>query len=361
MSAPVMNYPCQACGASVEYAAGAMVLRCPYCGHEQQVAAPQRQIREHAYAALPPKRLAVDGLVGQHVLVCQKCGAKTETDNLSQRCGFCDAPLVADPNALDQIAPEAVLPFRLDHGAARGALRDWVHSRRFAPNNLKKVTDAEKLHGTYLPHWTFDAQTYSAYTGERGTYYYVTETYTVTNNGQSETRTRQVRKTRWTPTSGQVQRHFDDVLVPATQHLTEKQLDKLHPWPLEQATAFQRDFLSGFETLRYDIEPDTGLANAKARMAPVIQSDCRGDIGGDEQRVHSVNTNYQDVTYKLMLLPVWIAAYIYAGKPFQVLVNAHTAEVIGERPYSVAKIVSAILAALLVIAAIVTVYMLLKN
>jgi hypothetical protein len=268
---------------------------------------------------------------------------------------------VADPNATDQIAPEAVLPFRLDHGAARGSLRDWVQSRRFAPTNLKKVTDAEKLHGTYLPHWTFDAQTVSDYAGERGTYYYVTETYTVTNNGRTETRTRQVRKTRWHPTSGRVQRHFDDVLVPATQHLTEKQLDKLHPWPLEQATAFQRDFLSGFETLRYDLEPDVGLANAKSRMAPVIQSDCRGDIGGDEQRVHSVNTNYSDVTYKLMLLPIWIAAYIYAGKSYQVLVNAHTAEVIGERPYSVVKIVSAVLAALLIIAAIVTTIVLLKN
>jgi hypothetical protein len=50
---------------------------------------------------------------------------------------------------------------------------------------------------------------------------------------------------------------------------------------------------------------------------------------------------------------VWIATYLYGGKPFQVLVNARTAEVVGERPWSAWKITFAVLAALVVIAAIV--------
>jgi hypothetical protein len=88
-------------------------------------------------------------------------------------------------------------------------------------------------------------------------------------------------------------------------------------------------------------------------MEPIIRDDCRHDIGGDEQRVERVNTQYSAVSFKLMLLPVWILAYLYAGKSFQVLVNAHTGEVIGQRPYSVAKIIAAILLAVLVIAGIV--------
>jgi hypothetical protein len=348
-----MNYPCEACGASVEYAAGAMVLRCPYCGHEQQVAAPARQIREHAYAdyaGLPSKPVAT---IAAHVLVCQKCGARTESDALSQRCQFCDAPLVADTSAGDQIAPEAVLPFQLDHTGVRQALGEWTSSRWFAPSKLKKVTEAESLQGTYLPHWTFDAQTTSDYTGQRGDYYYTTETYTVTNNGQTETRTRQVRHTRWRSASGRVEREFDDVLVPATSHVTEQQLDKLTPWPLEHARPFAHDFLAGFHTLRYDVEPDAGLVAAKSRMEPVISDDCRHDIGGDEQRVESINTQYDALTFKLLLLPVWILAYIYAGKTFQVLVNAHTGEVIGQRPFSVPKIIAAVFVALLVVAGII--------
>ena len=78
-------------------------------------------------------------------------------------------------------------------------------------------------------------------------------------------------------------------------------------------------------------------------MAPVIHQDCESDIGGDEQRVTSVQTRYFDLMFKLMLLPVWLAAYVYAGKTFQVMVNAHTGEVVGQRPYSVWKIAFAIL------------------
>jgi DNA-directed RNA polymerase subunit RPC12/RpoP len=347
------EYPCTACGARVEYAPGGDVLRCPYCGHEQPVAAAVRQVREHAFtelAQLPRKPLA--SLAAQ-VFVCRKCGAQTQSQALSQACQFCGAPLVADASLGGQIAPEAVLPFEVDRAGVRAALRAWVASRWFAPSQLKKVTEAESLKGTYLPHWTFDAGTESDYRGERGEHYYVTETYTETVNGQSQTRTRQVQKTRWYNANGTVRRGFDDILVPATGHLSDKQLDKLTPWPLERAAAYQPDYLAGYDTLRYDVEPESGLQTAKERMAPVITEDCRRDIGGDEQRVHSVDTRYFDVTYKLMLLPVWIVAYLYAGRPWQVLVNARTGEVIGERPYSAAKITAAVVAALLLVTAII--------
>ena len=65
-------------------------------------------------------------------------------------------------------------------------------------------------------------------------------------------------------------------------------------------------------------------------MAPVIANDCKHDIGGDEQRLESVNTNYADITFKLMLLPVWVAFYIYAGQRFHVYINGRTGEVHGD-------------------------------
>lgn len=88
-------------------------------------------------------------------------------------------------------------------------------------------------------------------------------------------------------------------------------------------------------------------------MAEVIEDDCRRDIGGDEQRVSSVDTHYFDLTFKLVLLPVWFLTYLHGGKTWQVMVNAHTGEVIGKRPHSAAKIASAVLAAVAVIAVVV--------
>ncbi|MEV2239215.1 hypothetical protein [Micromonospora sp. NPDC049891] len=351
------SYQCGGCGARVEHAPGTAALHCPYCGHRQEIAGAGRQVREHAYAELArlPRKPAAN--VGAYTFVCPGCGARTDSDALAKRCQFCATPLVAEHAAGELIAPEAVLPFAVDRAGVRTALGGWCRSRWFAPNSLKKVSETETLQGTYLPHWTFDARTVSNYRGQRGDHYYVTETYTETVNGQQETRTRQVRRTRWRSAAGTVRRDFDDVLVPATTFLPAVQLDRLTPWPLAEAVAYHGDFLAGYHALRYDTEPEAGLATAKDRMSSVIERDCRRDIGGDEQRVSSVDTSYSEVTYKLLLLPVWIAAYLHAGRSYQVLVNARTGEVIGERPYSAAKITLAVLSIVALVAAVVVAYL----
>ncbi|HLL68927.1 MAG TPA: hypothetical protein VK453_24920 [Micromonosporaceae bacterium] len=356
-SSAVRAFPCASCGARVEYAPGTDVLRCPYCGYEQKVPAAERAVQEHSYAALAARARKPVASLAAHVFVCRNCGAQTESDAIAERCQFCGAPLVAEINAAELIAPEAVLPFAVDREGVRTALRGWVASRWFAPSSLKKVSEVEQVKGTYLPHWTYDAGTESDYAGMRGEHYWVTETYSVVVNGQSETRTRQVQHTRWYPASGTVARDFNDVLVPGTTHVSNEQLGELTPWPLEQAVPYRPDYLAGYHALRYDIEPEAGLAAAKAAMAPVIESDCARDIGGDVQQVHSVQTRYFEIMFKLLLLPVWIAGYLHGGRTYQVLINARTGEVYGERPYSVPKIVAAVLAALVVIAAVAFLYL----
>jgi hypothetical protein len=235
-------------------------------------------------------------------------------------------------------------------------MRKWTSSRWFAPNALKKVTETESTKSTYVPHWTYDSQTVSRYFGQRGEYYYVTESYT---DSDGRRQTREVRHTRWYPAQGTVGRVFDDVLVPGTRVLPVKKLDDLAPWPLEQAAPYAPQFLSGHFALRYDIEPENGFEEARNRMAPVIEQDCRADIGGDEQRVDQVQTQHNAVTFKLMLLPVWVASYLYGGKTWQILVNGRTGEIHGERPWSKAKI--AIAAVLALIALVVLAYFLFKN
>ena len=340
------SYPCQSCGARLEFAPGTNALRCPYCGHLQQLADTGRQVTEHRYdelATLPRKPVAT---LGKYVYGCQKCGAKTESDAIADVCQFCGAALVADVSGGEMVVPEAVLPFVVDRSGVREHLRKWVRSRWFAPSKLKRVSETEQLRGTYLPHWTYDARTVSDYTGQRGEHYYTTETYT---DSDGNTQTRQVRHTRWYPAAGRVARDFDDILVPATQRLDGKSLSRLTPWPLHLAQPYQPDYLAGYTALRYEVEPEAGLEVAKGQMANVIHNDCESDIGGDEQRVSSVDTRYFDLMFKLMLLPVWLAAYVYAGKTFHVMVNAHTGEVVGQRPYSALKIASAVAAAIVVI------------
>ncbi|RKS08995.1 hypothetical protein DFP74_4723 [Nocardiopsis sp. Huas11] len=341
-------YPCGTCGASLEFAPGVGEMRCPYCGSQERVAQEKKaKIREHDVKALFTRRPASE-LAARHS-VCQGCGAHVQGDQLASTCQFCTAPLVTDTSDDSQVAAEAVLPFQVDRVAARDSLGTWARSRWFAPNSLKKVNEAERLRSTYLPHWTFDSRTRSDYKGQRGEYYYVTETYTAQENGKSVQKTRQVRKTRWRRVEGTVSRDFDDVLVAGTTQVDPEKVAALQPWPLKKAQPHRPEYLAGHEALRYDVEPETGLEAAKKIMAEAIEKDCRRDIGGDEQKVSSVSTEHRDVKGKLVLLPVWAGAYLHSGKSWQIVVNGCTGEVQGERPYSAVKITAAVLAALIVV------------
>lgn len=349
----VLTFPCGRCGARLEYAPGTAALRCPYCGHEQAVeAGSDTTIDEHDFVAWQSSPIKPTGRLGQHLLVCPRCAAQTESDDLSTFCSFCGSPIVTEVDPAEQIVPEGVVPFSVDRRGAQDAVRAWVGSRWFAPNRLKKVTATERLRGTYLPHWTYDASTATHYSGMRGEHYIDYERVTVMVDGKPQTQTRSVVRTRWYPASGNVARVFDDVLVVASTRLSPDQIAELAPWNLTGAEAFQPQYLAGYQTLRYDVEPDVGLEQAKQQMRNVIQQDCRHDIGGDVQQVHTMDTRYGDLMFKLMLLPVWIAAYLYGGKSYQVFVNAYTGQVVGERPYSIPKIVAAVIAGLVVAAVI---------
>jgi hypothetical protein len=344
------TYPCGGCGARVQFAPGTNAMQCPYCGFTQEITQGDRQVREIAFAELGHLPRKPVGSIGAYTLVCQRCAARTETNDVASTCQFCASPLVVDSAATGQVVPEAVLPFMLDRGAMREALGKWTSSRWFAPSALKRVNEAESTKGTYVPHWTFDSQTFSQYVGHRGEHYHTTEHYTDSDGNR---RTRQVQHTRWYPANGSVERFFDDILVPASLALPSKRLHDLEPWPLQDATPYQPQYLSGYTALRYDVEPEDGFDVARSEMEPVIHEDVKRDIGGDEQRVEDVRTRHDNVMFKLMLLPVWVATYLHDGKTWQILVNGRTGEIHGERPYSKLKIALTILLALAIVAAVI--------
>ena len=174
---------------------------------------------------------------------------------------------------------------------------------------------------------------------KRLVYYYVTA-------GSGKNRSRQ-RRTRWYPASGSFQRFFDDVLVCAARALPKKLVQRLEPWPLHKCIPFSQEALAGFLAETYDVSLKDGFVQAKARIDDALRKDVKRRIGGDDQRILSVVTRCDAVTYKHLLLPAWLLTYRYKEKPYRVIVNAASGDVQGERPYSWVKIT---LAALLAVA-----------
>src|SRR3982751_249842 len=351
----VRRYHCPGCGADLIFEPKDGCLTCPYCGHTEQIIVSDGKVEEHSYEEyLQPRssqlqKLAQDALEVQ----CSSCGATVTftPPEVARECDFCGAKIVAQPKSADPtVAPEGVLPFHVAQPQATANVKQWISSRWFAPNALKKFATPEAIDGVYLPFWTYDANTTSYYTGQRGEYYYVTETYTETDDqGRSVTKTREVRHTRWWPVSGTVSRWFDDILIPASKSLPVNRLNALEPWDLPEIKPYDPAYLSGFKAQRYQVELAEGFEQAKAIAAGVIEGDVRSDIGGDEQMISDIKTHYSAITFKHLLLPVYAGAYRLNQKVFQVVVNGRTGEVQGDRPYSFWKITLLILSILLAI------------
>ncbi len=345
---------CNGCGANLTFEPGTATLACQYCGAKNEIKVEHTVVEEIDFEKFLSDNQPEDSLHEVNAVNCMNCGATTtlKPDVTSDTCPFCaTALIVKNATSTKLIKPKYLLPFKIERKKASELYVKWLGGLWFAPNDLKQNAQdtADKLVGVYLPFWTYDSDTSTDYTGERGTYYYVTESYT---DSKGNSQTRQVQRIAWASASGNVDNNFDDVLVCASPSLPQKLSSALEPWDLKELSGFDERFLSGFKTESYRIDIKTGFETAKTFMRSTIENSVRKDIGGDQQRISSLNTTYNDITFKHILLPVWISAYRYNEKVYHFMVNARTGEVQGERPYSVIKIALAAIAGLAVIAVI---------
>lgn len=351
-----LELACTSCGALLKFKPGTRHLACEYCGSQNEIAQPAEatdKIEEISLDRFLANNFEQEEKVEVATVKCDGCHAVSTFDpkTSSDKCPFCASPLVVKSGTTSKMhKPQYVLPFGIDEKKARENFAQWIKSLWFAPNELKHYTDRSgKINGMYLPFWTFDCSTQTSYSGQRGDYYYVTESYDAVENGKTVRRTRQVQKTRWTSASGTVANMFDDILIEASSSLPKDKLRSLEPWDLKNLVAYNDKYLSGFRTETYQVDVKTGYHLAKERMEPVIESTIRSDIGGDTQMIHYAHAIYKNPSFKHILLPVWLSAYRYNNKGYQILINARTGEVQGDRPYSAVKIALAVLGGLLLL------------
>ena len=335
-----LTYTCPSCGAPQKFSPVTGTLRCEFCQREVPIDDEGKApIVEHdLQTALQTLEETPNQTITRDI-TCTKCGGSfTLTPyEVSSNCPYCGTPAITD--FVREIHPESILPFQVTQKEAQAIFAKWIGSLWFAPGELKHLVDTQKsLTGYYLPWWTYDADTVTDYTGERGDIYYVTVQRTVVVNGEEQLVSVQEPRTRWSYASGRVQRSFDDVTVRASRTVSRKILDALEPWDTTQLVPFDTQYLSGFDTEEYTIGLDNGFEMARAKMDSVIRADIRRDIGGDRQRILDYHTQYYNTTWKNALFPLWVTHFTYKGKEYHYAINAQTGRITGERPYSYVKI-----------------------
>ena len=202
------KHPCAACGAQAEWNPAKQLLVCPFCGTaapftvdptsvalvENDLARALRELPDESRGWLAAKR----------TVQCQSCKAVSvfDPERVGQNCDFCGSPALVDYTEIKApIRPQALLPFTISESTVREQIRRWYASKWLAPGKLKSKALVDRVHGVYIPYWTFDAQSVCPWEAEAGHYYYTTETYRAS---KGHTQTRQVRHVRWEPAFGGV-------------------------------------------------------------------------------------------------------------------------------------------------------------
>lgn len=347
------KFPCAACGAQAEWNPGRQLLVCPFCGtsapfkRDAATGAIEELDLVKALRELPDEQRG--WAAEKRTVQCQSCKAVSVFDSgrVGQNCDFCGSPALVDYQQIKApIRPQSLLPFKVTDGQVREQIRRWYASKWLAPGKLKSRALVDRVHGVYIPYWTFDAHAVCPWTAEAGHYYYTSETY---RDNKGRRQTRQVRHVRWEPASGEVRHFFDDQPIPGTQGVSHALLAAVEPFPTQELVPYDTAYVSGFVVEHYQVVLVEAAQRSLETMTRRLYEMCAAQIPGDTHRNLRIDPAFSERTFKHILVPIWLLTYDFNAKPYQVVVNGYTGRMAGDYPKSFWKVAFLVLVALLVV------------
>ncbi|MBP5384818.1 MAG: hypothetical protein J6Y57_07580 [Lachnospiraceae bacterium] len=325
---------CPDCGGVMDFDPATGGLHCPYCDHKEEIKRaedkPERaQELDFASAELTGN---CDWGVAQKTVTCKSCGATSVYDALevANECPYCGSNQVMEANDVSTLAPNGVVPFRITVKQAGENFTSWLKHKWFCPREAKENAKADQFQGVYLPYWTFDADTDTNYTAQYGIERRV-------KDGDDE---RTV--TDWYSTNGRYQHFIDDELVLASNHHDSSILRMIEPFDTADNKTYKPEYIAGYAAERYSLGLKDAWEKAKQyiknRLSNLIESKIRSDHNADSVRNLAMHTTYSNITYKYLMLPIYISSFRYKDKVYQFMVNGQSGKVGGRSPISALRV-----------------------
>lgn len=340
----VTDKKCPSCGATVEYDPGTRGMLCKFCGYRKTLPAPEEgeSVSEIDFSQAETTESFNWG-TEKKVVICKNCGGEEIYDTLQTAavCSFCGSTNVMPAAGERSMAPGGVCPFIVPVDKAGGLFSKWLNKKIFTPKQAKLQARPESFKGVYLPYWTFDTMTSSAFRGRAG------------NDRMVKQGNQMVTVTDWRQVSGVYQELFNDYTVVGTDKSENSLVGRAEPFDFTQLVPYRPELLAGFGAERYSI----GLKDAWAKAQEGIRGILHGRIfqyirsvwHADRADSIAFSTQFSRITFKYILLPVWLSSFTYKGKPYQFVVNGQTGRVGGKAPISAIRVIIAILIVLAVL------------
>jgi len=333
----VSNFKCPNCGATTAFDPRVESVTCSNCGsvyaiHAQRVG---RNASEFEFT-LDTLNSAPRGWGStRRDLHCENCGANISIapTELSNTCPFCGSNRVAARAAMPAaFRPRFIIPFKIVRDGCPKLAQAWLQRGWLYPRNLVRAARGAQFTGIYLPFWTFSAQVNALWRAEVG--HEREERYFDVDSMKFKTRT--VLDWKWE--TGKTNLPFTNVISTGTKHVPAELLEQLEPFELNALTTYEPAYLAGWRAQSYEIPLDTAWEAARARMRELVREMSVEQIDSKHVRNFSLNAAFDEEAWRLILLPVFLAAYRFQGKTYQLVINGQTGKVAGQKPVAWTRI-----------------------
>ncbi len=310
---------CPVCSGNLTVEAETGKVVCRFCGFSEVRQQPPQEVESDllSMALIERKVQPVKWVVGSRLLHCNECGAERTIParKLSQVCPFCNSTQVILQDALQSFEqPDGLVRFEITREQAAEHIRQALEgmmqrlANLFNTNRVKRAN----IDGVYLPFWVFDATAQVT----------VTKTY----QGGSRGRNFIARPvdSRDTFTDG-----LFDVMVSAVTSPPADQIARLGKYDLSASVPYEAKLLAKYPAELYDIDFDRASLEARSQVANWMRDKHGRKDTGDEQMRITVFSAVDQMSFRLLLLPVWIATLTEVdGDLRSALVNGQTGKVV---------------------------------
>ena len=323
--ADARRFTCPTCGGRMVFAADGQSLVCEYCAGKERLAAaaasglsrPPDGDEQNFLVAMATAKGHLTP-VATKTFSCQGCAASfvLPPRQLTLTCPYCDSTYVVENQETAELAaPAQLIPFKVDEAGAKQAIRDWLRSLKL--ESAVRVTGGLAF---YLPAWTFDL-------GGQIDFRYEVK---VRQEGWG---TGAVGRDQWEARSGEQILYYNDLLIPATRRLPAACTAELELYDKTGFVEYDSRYLANWPAETYQVELGDAALEARSQALKAEQERARGKLFGQQVRALAFSSTGMIVeSYKLVLVPAWLAHYQAAGRRYDLIVNGQTGHVTGSRP-----------------------------
>lgn len=318
------SFACPRCGGRMSFDIHQEGLVCHYCGYiqatEQELAA---ESAEQPIDFVMPTTRAHRWAEAQQRVCCERCGAVTllPPGQKADQCPYCGSNrLVGSTEAVELVDPQVIGLMKIDAQEAIQRVKGWLGKGLFTPDDLALRAGGFHFSPAYYPFWTFDGALELNWKCE-------------VNEGTS-------KYPHWVTRSGSDTQFFDDVLVPGLRVLSPEDAAAVEPFNLKELVEFKAEFLAGWPALTYDRPLADASLMAREKVLKTQRDSLYHSVGeGHQKRNFSAGAGgWSGLTFKHVLLPLWVGTYHFQGKDYRMLVNGQTGKVGGKKPRDSVKI-----------------------